>query len=445
MLCLVLTAVRAQDERLALLVSTNKYEYQPNEQIVVNYWVNKACNLKVYLKWANEYVEHETIKAELGFSSYVAQGIEFDGAVEIGAQAWTSQEKAEARSFILVTEQSRPHLASLPSGGRASNNTEYFETLILRNLDLNLTSAEDDQSITVDPEEEVKGRLRCQVWSLQLNSTQRWQLFLVASWTAEWPPRTGILLYDGVPGEQLYLPVERRFIYVPSQQIIVEFTIRAPKMAGMYYLWFCFGNEQSATHALSKFTQPLTLPAHARITVKQKIRTRIELAANPSNAEEGEEVIVTGFLRPTLAGAPVTLTVWRPGEKPEASNVFTMTTREDGSFSYGWASALPGEYYFRASYGGSRSHLPAEGETVRVTIRQRLNLTPFYLMLTVALVVLLAVYARRKPRLPTLSDILEHLEEAKKYVSQGYKESGVKTRVRVFLDTLLRRLRRLFG
>nr|MDO8135588.1 hypothetical protein [Candidatus Njordarchaeum guaymaensis] len=445
-LYLTLTAAVAyQDERLSLLVSTNKYEYQLNEQIVVNYWVNKACDLKIYLRWAEGYLEYDVIKAAPGYSTYVAQGMEFEGVLEVGAQGSVGPEKAQAKTFILVTDETRPQLMSLPSGGRANNNTEYSETLILRNLDLNLTSPEEDQSVTVDPEEEVKGRLRCQVWSLGLNSTQRWQLFLLPSWTAEWPPPIGFLVYDGVPGEQLYLPAERRFIYVPSQQIIVEFTIKVPKLPGMYFLWFCFSNELNATHAFSKFTHPLTLPAHARIIVKYKIRTRLELIANPSNVEAGEEVSFSGFLKPALAGAPITLNIWRASEKlegaPQASVI--VITREDGSFSHRWTSTIFGEYQARASYGGSRSHLPADGEAVRVTIRPVLNLTPFYVAVMIALVAALTIYARRKPRLPTISEVLEHLEEARKYVRQGGKELGVKTRIRTFLYELLKRLRQL--
>ena len=174
----LMAALPNQDEGLNLLVSTGKYEYQPNEQIVVNYWVNRACDLKVYLRWAEGYLEHETIKAVAGLSSYVAQGLEYQGAVEVGVQAWSGSERAEGKAIILITKEAHPHLVSLPSGGKAHNNTEYYETLILRNFDLNLTSPEDDQSLTVDPEEEIRGRLRCQVWSLELNSTRRWQLFL---------------------------------------------------------------------------------------------------------------------------------------------------------------------------------------------------------------------------------------------------------------------------
>jgi len=445
-LYLTLTAAMANEERLSLLVSTNKYEYQLNEQIVVNYWVNKACDLKIYLRWAEGYLEYDVIKAAPGFSSYVAQGLEFEGVVEVGVQGWVGQEKAQARTFILITDETRPQLLSLPSGGRANNNTEYSETLILRNLDLNLTSTEEDQSVTIDPEEEVKGRLRCQVWSLGLNSTQKWQLFLLPSWTTEWPPQMVFLLYDGVPGERLYLPAERRFIYVPSQQIIVEFTLKAPKLPGMYFLWFCFSNELNTTQAFSKFTHPLTLPAHARIIVKYKIRTRLELVANPSSVEAGEEVSLTGFLKPPVGGAPITLNIWRAGEKlegaPEASVI--VITREDGSFSHRWTSTISGEYQARASYGGSRSHLPVEGEAVRVTVRPILNLTPFYLVVMVALAAALTIYARRKPRLPTVSEVLEHLEEARRYVRQGGGDLGVKTRIRIFLHELLRRLRQLF-
>jgi len=445
-LYLTLTAAVANEEKLSLLVSTNKYEYQLNEQIVVNYWVSKACDLKVYLRWPEGYLEYDVIKAAAGFSSYVTQGLEFEGVVEVGIQGWAGLEKAQARAFILVTDETRPQLVSLPSGGRANNNTEYSETLILRNLDLNLTSTEEDQSVTVDPEEEVKGRLRCQVWSPRLNSTERWQLFLLPSWTAEWPPQISFLLYDGVPGEQLYLPIERRFIYVPSQQIIVEFTIKAPKLPGMYFLWFCFSNELNASQAFFKFTRPLTLPAHAKIIVKQKIRTRLELVANPSSVEAGEEVSFTGFLKPALAGAPITLNVWRASERLEgAPEISVMViTREDGSFSHRWTSTIFGDYQARVSYGGSRSHLPAEGEAVRVTIRPILNLTPFYLAVAVAIVAALTIYARRRPRLPTISEVLEHLEEAKKYVRQGGGELGVKTRIRIFLRELLRRLRQLF-
>jgi len=432
-------------ETLSLLVSTNKYEYQLNEQIVVNYWVNKACDLKIHLRWAEGYLEHDVIKAAPGYSSYVAQGLEFEGVVEVGVQGWVGLEKAQARTFILIADETRPQLVSLPSGGRANNNTEYSKTLILRNLDLNLTSSDEDQSVTVDSEEEVKGRLRCQVWSLGLNSTERWQLFLLPSWTAEWPPQIGFLLYDGVPGEQLYLPAERKFIYVPSQQIIVEFTVKAPKLAGMYYLWFCFSNELNVTQVFSKFTHPLTLPAHARIIVKHKIRTRMELVANPSTVEAGEEVSFTGFLKPAVAGAPITLTIWRGSEKLEGAPEISVVviTREDGSFSHRWTSTIFGEYHVRASYGGSRSHLPVEVEPVRVTTRPILNLTPFYLVMSVAIVAALLIYTRRKPRLPTISEVLEHLEEARMYLRQGGGEVGVKARIRFFLRELLRRLRQL--
>jgi len=445
-LYLALTAAAANEERLSLLVSTNKYEYQLNEQIVVNYWVNKACDMKIHLRWAEGYLEYDVIKAAPGFSTYVAQGVEFEGVVEVGAEGRVGQEKAQARTLILVTERTRPQLLSIPSGGRAYNDTEYSKTLILRNLDLNLTSVEEDQSVTVDPEEELKGRLRCQVWSLGLNSTERWQLFLLPSWTADWPPQTGFLLYDGVPGEYLYLPVERRYIFVPSQQIIVEFTLKAPKLPGMYFLWFCFSNELNATRAYSKFTYPLTLPAHARIIVKQKIRTRLELVANPSSVEAGEEVSLTGFLKPAVAGASITLSIWRGSEKvegpPETSVI--VLTREDGSFSHRWTSAISGEYQAKASYGGGRSHLPVEGEAVRVTVRPVLNLTPFYLVVMVALVAVFTIYARRKPRLPTISEVLEHLEEARRYVRQSGGDLGVKMRIRIFLLGLLRRLRQLF-
>lgn len=446
-LYLTLTAAIANEERLSLQVSTNKYEYQLNEQIVVNYWVNKACNLRIYLKWAEGYLEYDVIKAAPSFSSHVAQGLEFEGVVEVGAQGWIGGEKALARTFITITETTRPQLLALPSGGRANNNTEYSQTLILRNLDLNLTSPEEDQSITTDPEEEVRGRLRCQVWSPQLNSTERWQLFLLPSWTPDWPPSTSFVLYDGVPGEQLYLPSERRFIYVPSQQIIVDFSFKAPKLPGIYFLWFCFGNELNAAQAASKFTNPLTLPAHGRIIVRQRIMTRIQLAANPSDVQIGEEVSFTGFLKPALAGASITLNIWRSSEKPESrvpEASIIVTTREDGSFSNRWTSTIIGEYYVTATYGGSRSHLPVEGDAVRVNVRPVLNLAPLYLAATVALVAVLTIYVRRKPRLPTISEILEHLEEAKSYVSEGGVELGVKTRIRLFLRELLRRLRQLF-
>jgi hypothetical protein len=113
------------------------------------------------------------------------------------------------------------------------------------------------QTAYVDSGEAISATCTYQIYSGSGNPSEINQGFFIMSWTPSWPAPSGyyISIWNGISG-----------VY-PGVTRTVSFSFTAPSAPGTYYLYWCGGAEYSIANAVSRYNQPLTPPAHARIVV----------------------------------------------------------------------------------------------------------------------------------------------------------------------------------
>lgn len=81
----------------------------------------------------------------------------------------------------------------------------------------------------------------------------------------------------------------------------------------------------------------------------------LSLTISKHNAHRGEGYVLTGILKPTIAGAPIVITYRRPGEELWRKWV-TLKTDAKGAYSVGTRGYRIGTYTYRATFPGDATH-----------------------------------------------------------------------------------------
>ncbi|MBN2536013.1 MAG: hypothetical protein JXB88_24245 [Spirochaetales bacterium] len=119
------------------------------------------------------------------------------------------------------------------------------------------------REITVPPGKEIKGACTFNIFS-DGSPYNILQGFFIASWTPSWPPAYPseyvIPLYNNIPGN-----------FPGPDNIITCFKVKAPLIPGEYYLYWCGGVSGNITDAVQRYVNPLKIPAHAKITVRNDV------------------------------------------------------------------------------------------------------------------------------------------------------------------------------
>jgi hypothetical protein len=165
------------------------------------------------------------------------------------------------------------------------------------------------QSITVQPGESVTLNCTFQIWSVT-NPSEKEQLFLIQSWTTNWPPEDHtITLYNGVPGTY------------PGKTQAIESSFTAPNQDGTYYLWLCWDAQNSIDEAINRRTSSMSgLPAHIKLVVTTEAE-----AANDDEHENNEGGMVDAD-DDTVGVTPVVL---HDPSNPTATSVHLTWTQEN--------------------------------------------------------------------------------------------------------------------
>jgi len=175
------------------------------------------------------------------------------------------------------------------------------------------------------------------------SQSERIQLFLIFSWTPDWPPQAGyyVRLYDGFPGA------------FPGKTQTQTVSLTAPPNPGTYYMWFCAEAESYSqiygAETITRFSRPLPMPAHLKVIVMAGNRVGFlavntdcgrSAAENIANAASKDKLVTVGteFYPPhtTEFKTPITkLLSGKPGIiwavcAPEEKNVIEQEARQVG-------------------------------------------------------------------------------------------------------------------
>jgi len=157
--------------------------------------------------------------------------------------------------LTLAAPLTTQELYPLPAGCKNidPSNIVLDETRLLINIDI----AGFGQIAYVEPGETVSCSYTYQIYSGAGNPSEINQGFFIMSWTPSWPAPSGyyIPVWNGVSG-----------VY-PGVTNTESFSFTAPSTSGTYYLYWCGGSEYNMEDAVSRYSEPLTLPAHAKIIV----------------------------------------------------------------------------------------------------------------------------------------------------------------------------------
>jgi len=442
LIALLLSASSPQPVELQLTMSTSKYRFGLGEEIVVRFIVSKPCQLNFTITMGKSERFYGPIEADRGLNERSLGSFDVAGWGEVKARAWVGQDAREAVAYFIVTSYAEEELYSIPAGAKAYNGSTFYQTLVVRSLDLNLTGG---QTIQLYPEETIRNRISFRVWNLAVNETKRWQVYIIYSWVSSWPPPEAsyATLYDNAPGERVYYQPEDRYIFIPAETVTTEFEIKAPAVPGEYYVWFCFNNRDSAADGVRDFITPLPLPAHARILVLPKAATSISLEASANTANPGTELTVEGRIEPHVTGE---VTVLISHDRESYEPLALVTPAADGSFIYVFTPTSPGTYRLKASWDGDTAHLPCESEPIEIVVTTELPLSIIGLAILAAgsASSLLFLAFRRRRRFPSPEDVERHIKVAKEYVQARVDTERNQSAVRQFISRLRRRLEAFF-
>jgi len=438
LIVLLLSASSPQAVGLQLTMSASKYRFALGEEIVVRFIVSKPCQLNFTVRMGSSEGFYGPFKVGAGLNERSVGSFEAAGWGEVKATAWAGPEVREAATYFIVTSHVEKELYTIPAGGKAYNGSTFYQTLVVRSLDLNLIGP---QTIELYPEETIRNRISFRVWNREVNETRRWQIYIIYSWASGWPPPEGsyITLYDNVPGERVYYPPENRSIFIPAETVTTEFEIRAPAIPGEYYVWFCFNNRDSAEDGIRDFVTPLLLPAYAKIVVLGKTATAITLKASQNSTNPGRELTIEGRIESPVEG-DVTMLISQDGGSYEQLALVSPAT--NGSFVYVFTPPSPGTYLLKATWAGDAAHLPCESEPVEIIV------TPEMPVSLIAIVILAAGFGssllflayRRRRRFPSSADVEKHIKAAKEYAQARADNEGKRSNIRKFIYRLKRRV-----
>jgi len=214
------------------------------------------------------------------------------------------------------------------------------------------------------------------------------------------------------------------------------FSISAPMCPGIYYLWFACGMNASSEQALDNFKSPMTLPAHAKIVVKQRQPTAIILEASPSSIAIGEVTTLNGNINVTLSEG-TKVQVWYSMNATTFSKLVEVATDSKGHFSFRWTPPSIGTYFIKASWEGDIRYAGTESRVIELTVANSPKVGWTYFLIGTSSVIIFVSFIlamkRRKQvsEQPSKDEVEEYIAEVKNYLSS------------LTLDDVKERLKRL--
>jgi len=414
---------------LEIHVSADKYEYVVGETVTIRFFISVDCEVKLIVTRPDQSTSiYGPYNVSAGTHSVTATAWYPLGPRRVVSEAWSGRLKQNATCHFIVTKEKQQELYSTPTGGRTHNGNIYNSSLLLLSIDFDPNAPGDQQATSAYPGEIVSVRVLYWVWtpSILRPETVRWELFLFCSWTPQWPPPPShyFLIYDATPGSY------------PGTQGANTFSIQAPMCPGIYYLWFACNMNASSEQALNNFKTPMTLPAHAKVVVKQRQPTAIILEASPSSIALGEDTTLNGNINVTLSeGAKVQ--IWYSTNATTFSKLVEVAADSHGRFSFRWTPPLIGTYFIKASWEGDIRYAGTESRVVELTVASSLVASwTYFLIGTSSIIVFISfilVMKRRKqvPEQPPKDEVEKYIAEVKNYLGS------------LTLDEVKERLKRL--
>jgi len=168
-----------------------------------------------------------------------------------------------------------------------------------------------NQKISAYPGETVYVTTFFSVYNMA-NPLERQQLFLIDSWTPQWPPPADYyyVIYDGVPG------------LAPGTSQALEVPIKAPVIPGTYYLWFCSTTGFNAQTAINSFSNILPPIAHMMITVTPRDSVAFLVSDSPGGKSTYGWVAGQSIKEGMV---PIGTVYYTPGVQYFAASVESMT------------------------------------------------------------------------------------------------------------------------
>jgi len=361
-LLLLAMPVREVQGAFDIHVSTDKYEYVLGESVSILFFISIDCEVKLVITGPDQ--------STLVYGPHVVSA----GTHSVATIAWTPLGprrvvleggskglKRNAACYFIVANERCQELYSTPAGAWTHGGIIYNSSLLLLSIDFDLSGSGDQQATSAYPGEIVSMKVLYWVWtpSTLRSETVRWQLFLFCSWTPQWPPPSShyFLMYDATPGGY------------PGTQGANVFSISAPMCPGVYYLWFACSLNASSEHAVSNFKTPMTLPAHAKIVVRQRQPSAITLDVSPSSIALGKDTTLSGNLNVTPSeGARVQ--IWYSMNTTTFSRLIEVAIDSYGRFSYRWTPPSIGTYFIKASWDGDLRCGRAESKVIELTVTE---------------------------------------------------------------------------
>jgi len=128
----------------------------------------------------------------------------------------------------------------------------------------------------------------------------------------------------------------------------------------------------------------------------------ISISANPETITVGSSTTINGTITPIRLSVNVTIQ-YRLSGNETWNTLETVTTNENGTYSYNWKPETAGTYEVKASWEGDDDTLPGESETLTITVNQAQPNVFLYVLAAVAIIAIAAtaIYLLkfRKPKL----------------------------------------------
>ena len=414
---------------LETYVSTDKYEYVVGETVTIRFFISVDCEVKLIVTRPDQSTSvNGPYNVTAGTHSVIATAWYPLGPRRVVSEARGGGLKGDATCYFIVTNEKQQELYSTPTGGRTYSGNIYNSSLLLLSIDFDPNASGDQQAISTYPGEIVSVRDSYWVWtpSIVRLETARWQLFLFCSWTPQWPPPAShyFLIYNGTPGSY------------PGTQGANTFSIHAPMCPGTYYLWFVCSMNASSEQALDNFRSPMTLPAHAKIVVKQRQPTALVLEASPSSVALGEGTTLNGKINVTLSEG-TKVQIWYSTNATTFSKLVEVAADSNGKFSFRWTPPSMGTYFMKASWQGDTRYAGAESRVVELTVASspKAEWTYFLIVTSSVIIFVSLVLAMKKrkqvPEQPPKDEVEKYIAEVKNYLGS------------LTLDEIRERLKRL--
>jgi len=115
----------------------------------------------------------------------------------------------------------------------------------------------------------------------------------------------------------------------------------------------------------------------------------ISISANPETITVGSSTTINGTITPVRPSVNVTIQ-YRLGGNETWNTLKTVTTNENGTYSYDWKPETVGTYEVKASWEGDNDTLPGESETLTITVNQAQPNIFLYVLAAVAIITMAA-------------------------------------------------------